>query len=65
MHMQKKKNRKRKEEDKTIELREGRVGTEGVHLFVLSNALLIFVLPKFTQIRTNVIFFSSRKDQLS
>jgi len=34
MHMQKKKNRKRKEEDKTIELREGRVGTEGVHLFV-------------------------------
>jgi hypothetical protein len=30
----KKKNRKRRKEDKTIELREGRVGTEGVYLFV-------------------------------
>jgi len=28
MHMQKKKNKKRREEDKTIELREGRVGTK-------------------------------------
>jgi hypothetical protein len=27
-------NKERREEDKTIELREGRVGTEGVHLFV-------------------------------